>query len=188
MNYLITESQSNIVRRELKRSIEEIGFWKTKKRFRLTMDQMDNLLSGEYFPELDCENIYDIIWSLFINGLVDRSYGTKNYKIVLSSDSMSGSIQFECTDLDRGDTIYGYATPYWEGECKIPLEVNWYSYQTDDEDSWEDNEIDSSDFFESVNLDIKFSSFSEIKDWFNTEYMKILLEYCHDAFDYVRYL
>ena len=62
MNYLITESQSNIVRRELKRSIEEIGFWKTKKRFRLTMDQMDNLLSGEYFPELDCENIYDIIW------------------------------------------------------------------------------------------------------------------------------
>ena len=53
---------------------------------------------------------------------------------------------------------------------------------------WKDNEIDSSDFFESVNLGIKFSSFSEIKDWFNTEYMKILLEYCHDAFDYVRYL
>ena len=60
MNYLITESQSNIVRRELKRSIEEIGFRKTKKRFRLTMDQMDNLLSGEYFPELDCGDLNNL--------------------------------------------------------------------------------------------------------------------------------
>ena len=104
MNYLITESQSNIVRRELKRSIEEIGFWKTKKRFRLTMDQMDNLLSGEYFPELDCENIYDIIWSLFINGLVDRSYGTKNYKIVLNyfNYAYKGSFINDVTQVEGG--------------------------------------------------------------------------------------
>ena len=128
MNYLITESQSSIVRRELKRSIEEIGFWRTKKKFRLNMDQMDNLLSGEYFPELSCGSLADIISELFKNGLVDRSYETKNYKIVLSSDSMSGSIEFVCTDLDRGDTIYGYATPYWDNECKLPLDLSYYSY------------------------------------------------------------
>jgi len=188
MNYIITESQSKILQRELKRSIEEIGFWKTKKRFKLTMGQMDNLLSGGHFPELDCENKYDVIWSLFTNRLVDSSYETENYKIVLAPDSMSGTIEFKCIDLKRGDKIYGYATPYWEGECKLPLEVTWYSYRTDGEDSWEEDEIDSSDFLESENLDIKFNSFSEIKDWFNTEYMEILSEYCYSAFNYVRYL
>jgi len=98
MNYLITESQSSIVRRELKRSIEEIGFYRTKKKFRLNIDMMDRLLSGEYFPELDCGDLNDIIWELFKDGLVDYEYNTYLYNIIFYSDDMVGSIYFICTD------------------------------------------------------------------------------------------
>ena len=188
MKYLITESQSSIVRRELKRSIEEIGFYRTKKKFRLNIDMMDRLLSGEYFPELDCGNLNDIIWELFTNNLVVREHTNDPYHLELHSDSMVGSIYFVCKDTKRNHKIVGYATPYWDGDCKIPLEVNYYTYKDDETGLIEELEVDPGDFYESIPIKVKFNSFSEIKDWFNTEYIKIVSEYCESAFDYVRYL
>lgn len=188
MNYLITESQSSVVRRELKRSIEEIGFYRTKKKFRLNMDMMDRLLSGEYFPELDCGDLNDIIWELFKNGLVDYEYNTYLYNIRFYSDDMVGSIYFVCTDRNRDDKITGYATPYWDGVCKLPLEVNFYNYKDSETGYDEELEVDPGGFYEEEPLEMKFNSFSEIKDWFNNKYMKMVSEYCESAFDYVRYL
>jgi len=188
MKYLITESQNNTLRSGLKKSVENIGFWKTKKKFRLSMDQMNDLLSGEYFPELDCGDLNDIIWELFTNGSLSSKYTKFRYYIQFMSDRMAGTICFQCVDKERNDSITGYATPYWDGECILPLEVNFYNYKDSETGYDEEIEVDPGDFYESIPLDIEFNSFSEIKDWFESEYMEMVSEYCESAFDYVRYL
>jgi hypothetical protein len=185
MNYLITESQSKILQRELKRSIEEIGVWKTRKRFKLNHEQLFHLL-GDDLPDLSCEDYYDIIYDIFIGGKVKKRYNIGRYRLSLYLDNMVGAINFRCVDVLNGDEITGYATPYWDGECQLPLELSWYTYQDEDGNPQETELV--GEFSEYEVLDNKFNEVSEIIDWFNTEYMKILSEYCDNAFDHVRYL
>lgn len=184
MNYLITESQSKILQRELKRSIEEVGVWKTRKRFKLNHEQLFHLL-GDDLPDLSCEDYYDIIYDIFIGGKVKKRYNIGRYRLSLYLDNMVGAIDFKCVDTLKGDEITGYATPYWDGECQLPLELSWYKYQDEDGNS-EETELNG-EFFESDVLDIKFNEVSEIIDWFETDYIDRLITYCRDAFEFARF-
>lgn len=184
MNYIITESQRSVLRDQIKNSIEEIGIWKTRKRFKLSDEQLFHLL-GDDLPDLSCSDYYDIIYSIFSGDKVKKKYNVGRYVLSLYMDQMTGSIDFTCVDTLKDDKITGYATPYWDGECQLPLELSWYMYEDDDGDL-EEVELNG-EFFESDHLDMKFNSVSEIINWFETDYIERLITYCRDAFEFARF-
>lgn len=174
MKIIITESQHRILMESdktsriveklwlLGHSIEEISdatsipFW-----------QVVTILK-DYDMEIDCKMVEDIIRKLFNKTSVfTKEVITDEFKFYLSYGSFVGSIEYEYIDKDC--VMNGYATPYWNGECSLPIEnFNYFD---------KENEIDhDDDTFRRVKIPERFNSMYELIKWFNDEYIKYLIQ------------
>jgi len=116
----------------------------------------------DYDDDIDCEMAYKLIDLLFRHtNLLKTEYES----IEISYERFGRTVEFGYRTKEY--IYHGFATPYWNGECDLPIEVsNYYDIKRDqDEDSdW------------STNADIpdRFYNISELIDWFNNDYFRIL--------------
>jgi hypothetical protein len=185
MKYFITESQNDIIREKIKKSVEEIGFLPTINKFKLSFKQINYLLSDEYFPEISCDDLYEFIVLLFRTKKVKTEYQVDKYVINLDYDDRVGSLHFQVYDETNDDIMYGHGTPYYEGLCSLPLEISYYTSYDNDEKRYIDYDLEQ-DYFETVKLPTEFSSFYEIISWFENGYISLLVEYIDSTYTLVR--
>lgn len=185
MNFLITESQKSSIRGRISKSINHKGIWQTIEDFKLNLKTLDVIFKDK-MPELDCSDLNDLIGHLIYKKIVKTENLRKgDYSLYFQMDDLAGSLYFKITNLEHEDSLDGYGTPFWDGECKLPIDLEYYSF-IDENDDIEDHNI-TDQYFKSISLrDKKFSKFSEIKEWFENDYIKILIDFCEPIFEELR--
>lgn len=121
----------------------------------------------DYDMEIDCEMAYDLIRDLFQKtSFFTKEVITDKFGFYLIYSSFEGAIEYEYKDDDC--IMLGYATPYWNQECSLPIENVRYTDKKDDEEY---------DFEPSktIKLPERFDNVDELIKWFNDNYIKYLI-------------
>lgn len=178
MKYLITESQQSNLSKLIIKSFEKYGFYGTIKRFNFTIPIIIEILGDLKLPKFKCEDLYDICSYLMYNGIVERKYVIGQYHIKLDRDELAGGLYFKFTDEKEKYSLDGYATPYWDDRCHLPIEIEYYS-------EWEDGDRDVSDidltgegYFKAAKVPLRFEKFQDIIDWLENGYIRSIIDFC----------
>jgi len=120
---------------------------------------------------ISCDLAYRLIQILYKTSLINKEFNFNNgqMELVFKWDGFGGMIIFEYDDKDY--KLTGMATPYWDGNCSIPVDGSYF----------EDKE--SGDYYEEyddsgIRTDYapsKFNSIQELIDFLNNEYPKLLI-------------
>jgi len=178
MKFIITESQYSKTKQMVLDSFKKFGYIKTIQRYKLSPQALDRLFPDGISEISDgndrCTAIDDFIFSFFRSGFIGRSLLFEHrgdmYKFYFSHDRHTAALIVDITDVEKKDTITVYASPFYEGDCFVPVDVVHYQGE---EGSYEPSEI--LQYQKDVNPD-NIKSFSNIIDWFNNEYPAIVLE------------
>jgi len=137
----------------------------------LSLEQIIFLLKDKKM-HINCDFAEKLVKILFnYTDLVNKkhSFDDGTVDLVLNWDTFIGCITFEYYNPDY--MLSGFATPYWNGECRTPVEGGYF----------EDRE--SGDHYDDyVNQGLttsytpkSFESISELIDFLNNEYPKLLI-------------
>jgi ribosomal protein S8 len=178
MKFIITESQYSKTKQMVLDSFKKFGYIKTIQRYKLSPPALDRLFPDGISEISDgngrCTAIDDFIFSFFRIGFIGKSllfeYGDNMYKFYFTHDRHTAALIADITDIEKKDTITVYASPFYEGDCFVPVDVVHYEGE---EGGYEPSEIIQ--YQKDVNPD-DIKSFSDIIDWFNNEYPAIVLE------------
>ena len=181
MKYLITESQGSRLKNQLTQSFGEIGFFETINRYKLSIPQLDKIYKNSRLPEFSCDDLNEICSGLIWGSDVKKEYITKKYHIWLDMDDFVSSVFFQVTDKKTTNSLNGYATPYWDGNCYLPIDIEYYNFTDDDGDSG-DEEL-TGDYYERYKLPTEFESFQAIIDWMENDYIKYIIDFCRKTFE-----
>jgi hypothetical protein len=180
MKYLITEKQGSRLKKQLSQSFDEIGFVSTINRYKLTIPQLDKIYENSRLPEFSCLDLNEICSVLIYDGDVKKQYKTEEYHIWLDKDDFLGAVYFKVTDKKTTNSLDGYATPYWDGNCYLPIDIEYYNW-TDDNGDPSDEEL-TGDYYERYKLPTEFESFQAIVDWMENDYIKYIIDFCERTF------
>ena len=87
-------------------------------------------------------------------------------------------MEYDIKDPENNDAIVVLATPYYEGDCFIPVDVTDYFVEATDENERDSYyEIWTDDTFMSLSPPENFSSFSEFLNWFKTDVLEQMFEF-----------
>ena len=172
MKLLITENQKDKLKTKILDSFEKNGVYKTLDTYSLTPKTLDYIFKND-FPEFDCYDLGSLYTYFYIKKYFDNnfSYGF-NGKIylVLSSKRFDGVMEYDIKDPENNDGITILATPYYEGDCFIPIDATDYFIEDDYYEIWgEDN-------FATISPPENFSSFVEFFNWFKTDAIEQMFE------------
>jgi len=181
MKYLITEKQGFRLKSQLSQSFNEIGFINTIVRYRLSIPQLDKIYRNSKLPEFSCDDLNEICSKLIYESDVKKRYITGEYYISLDMDDFVSSVYFQVTDKKTTNSLSGYATPYWDGDCYLPIEIEYYNF-TDDYGNPDDEEL-TGEYYKQIKLPTEFESFQEIVDWMENDYMQYLINFCKQTFE-----
>ena len=181
MKYLITESQGSRLQKQLTQSFDEIGFAETIGRYKLSIPQLDKIYKNSRLPEFSCDDLNEICSGFIWGSDVKKEYITKKYHISLDMDDFVSSVFFQVTDKKTTNSLDGYATPYWDGNCYLPIDIEYYNFTDDDGDS-NDEEV-TDDYYERYKLPTEFESFQAIINWMENDYIKGIIDFCEIIFE-----
>lgn len=172
MKLLITENQKDKLKTKILDSFEKNGVYKTLDAYSLTPKTLDYIFKND-FPEFDCYDLSALFQYLYFKNFYDKSFSYGfNGKIylVLSSKRFDGVMEYDIKDPENNDGITILATPYYEGECFIPVDATDYFIEDDYYEIWfEDN-------FATISPPENFSSFVEFFNWFKTDAIEQMFE------------
>ena len=172
MKYFITENQQNKLKTKLLNSFEDIGVFKTLIRYSLSPRGLDVIFDGE-FPDFNCEELNALFQYLYFKNFYDKNFSYefegKTYT-VLSSKRVDGVMEYDIKDPENNDGIVVLATPYYEGDCFVPVDVTDYFVGNDYYEVWSDKS------FFPVSPPEKFSSFVEFYSWFKEDELYEIFE------------
>tara|TARA_R110000868_G_scaffold118215_3_gene313646 strand:+ start:3163 stop:3738 length:576 start_codon:yes stop_codon:yes gene_type:complete len=172
MKLLITENQQNKLKTKILNSFEKNGVYKTLDSYSLTPKTLDYIFKNN-FPEFDCYDLSALFQYLYFKNFYDKSFSYgfngKTY-MVLSNKRFDGVMEYDIKDPENNDGIIILATPYYEGECFIPVDVTDYFVGDDYYEIWGD------DNFDTISPPENFSSFVEFFNWFKNDGMEQMFE------------
>lgn len=182
MKLLITENQKDKLKTKILDSFEKNGVYKTLDTYSLTPKTLDYIFKND-FPEFDCYDLGSLYTYFYIKKYFDNnfSYGFngKTY-LVLSSKRFDGVMEYDIKDPENNDGIVVLATPYYEGDCFIPIDATDYFIEDDYYEIWgEDN-------FATISPPENFSSFVEFFNWFKTDAIEQMFEVVIPRLEMVR--
>lgn len=181
MNYLITESQNSRLKKQLTQSFNEIGFAKTIDRYKLSVPQLDKIYKNSRLPEFSCDDLNEICSVLIYDTVIRKKFISEKYHIWLDMDDFLGAVYFKATDKKTTNSLYGFATPYWDGNCYLPIDIEYYNFTDGDGDSG-DEEL-TGQYFKEYKLPTEFESFRAIIDWMENDYIKGIIDFCEIVFE-----
>ena len=172
MKLLITENQKDKLKTKILDSFEKNGVYKTLDTYSLTPKTLDYIFKND-FPEFDCYDLGSLYTYFYIKKYFDHNFSYDfNGKIylVLSSKRFDGVMEYDIKDPENNDGIVVLATPYYEGDCFIPIDATDYFIEDDYYEIWgEDN-------FATISPPENFSSFVEFFNWFKTDAIEQMFE------------
>jgi len=186
----INESSINRTKQMILDSFDEIDYIKTIKKFNLTPKALDKIFPQgiSELRDIDdkCSIIEDLIKSFFRSGYLKGKslfeYNGKSYEFLFGNDVHTGALMVDIFDLDYKDTITVYATPFYEGYCGLPISVDVY---IQDEVLGGTEPEEYIDYYIDLN-EKNFKTFSDITNWFNNDYPKIILKKINPLWDKFR--
>ena len=172
MKLLITENQKDKLKTKILDSFEKNGVYKTLDTYSLTPKTLDYIFKND-FPEFDCYDLGSLYTYFYIKKYFDNNFSYefngKTY-LVLSSKRFDGVMEYDIKDPENNDGIVVLATPYYEGDCFIPIDATDYFIEDDYYEIWgEDN-------FATISPPENFSSFVEFFNWFKTDAIEQMFE------------
>ena len=182
MKLLITENQKDKLKTKILDSFEKNGVYKTLDTYSLTPKTLDYIFKND-FPEFDCYDLGSLYTYFYIKKYFDNNFSYefngKTY-LVLSSKRFDGVMEYDIKDPENNDGIVILATPYYEGECFIPIDATDYFIEDDYYEIWgEDN-------FATISPPENFSSFVEFFNWFKTDAIEEMFEVVIPRLEMVR--
>jgi len=174
MKYLITENQSNRLNERilsLYRDGKSIDFiskitgYKKKRIYSVVIDEPIN-------ENIECGDLTEMVYELYSNKLLKTNFVKDDLILnVIGFDQMSGALSFVIDDTKHKDFVSGLATPYWDGECELPIDYDFYAIKK--ESKYDEFDI-SGELFTSVPL-VKPDTIRDLINWFNHKYPEIIL-------------
>lgn len=183
MKIILNENQLGGLKKTLKNSIDNVGVYQTLKRYNINLSML-SVIFNEDTPDISCNDIYSIIRDQ-IKILTSEPKIFNNHKFEFDFDSMVGSLMFTCKKLDSesNESLSGWATPYWNGECYIPIDFEFYTWSYDGQEIRDEN---INDFNNMEDAPTEFNTIKDIKIWLENDYLKILSEECDKVFEELR--
>ena len=136
---------------KIKNLIDAIGIHDAKKILGMKTTDIVNFTKMSINSEL----AYDIFYELFSENKLPKIY----HEFELYFNIMEGILQWECTNKDifsnkkYVENMLIYATPFWDGENKIPIVMSYYEVLDEKTDK---TIIVFEDDFESIKIDNTF--------------------------------
>ena len=179
MKYLITESQQSNLSKLIIKSFEKYGFNETIKRFNFTIPIMIEILGDAELPKFSCENLNEICSYLMYDGIVERKYVIGQYHIKLDRDNLVGGVYFKFTDEKEKYSFDGYATPYWDNSCHLPIEIEYYSEWEDGGREVADIDLTGEGYYNrEAKVPLRFEKFQDIINWMENDYIRSIIDFC----------
>ena len=120
---------------------------------------------------ISCDLAYRLIQILYKTSLINKEFNFNNgqMELVFKWDGFGGMIMFEYDD--KYYKLTGMATPYWDGNCSIPVDGSYFEDKKSGDyyEEYDDSGI-RTDYVPS-----KFNSIQELIDFLNNEYPKLLI-------------
>jgi len=122
---------------------------------------------------IDCGLAYKLVGLLFRTDLVNKKHSFEDMRadIELNWDGFGGYVIFEYDD--SGYKLVGYATPYWNGDCITPVDGSYFE-DKDYGDNYDDYAYNQG--LTTSYTPKSFESISELIDFLNNEYPKLLID------------
>jgi len=118
---------------------------------------------------IDCEMASDLIWYLsHYTDILKEDFSTNEYKLeILLNNEGSSDFVFIQGEYE----LTGYATPYYDGECELPIDGNsiYDKILNMSYDEYLDETIVIS------NIPKSFNTISELVNWYNKKYPKLVM-------------
>lgn len=177
MNYIISESQNNRLSKIFIKSLKNKDMYLTLDLFKIPPQFLDKVLGEEVLYFLDCEDYYFLYFYYFkTTDLIKKSYEDEFYKIQVEISSHDMTTDFSITEKSTNNRMTGYATPYYDGECNLPIDIEYFEPNSD-----QSNEL-SLFLTKEKTLPKKFDSFSSMFEFFSVYYFKFLINACRPLF------
>lgn len=189
MKYIITESN---LKNLLSKSFLEYGFVETMERMRLTLPRIFKIYGDHKLPKLSCVDLYEICDSVVNSGSesmewwggsekvmrLEHKWG--DYVVKIYPGGYGEVVYFKVTKISTGDDLDGAATPYWDGDCFLPVDVDLYIKK---------GVITGRPLDEYVRFELKqdFETFKDIITWLNVTYISNILHMCRPIFERMEY-
>lgn len=184
MKYIITESQLSKTKKLVLSKISNWGLLKTIKRFGLTIDTFDKIFEDK-MPELTCSDLDDLLKLYVKSGAIKgnkiKEINGVKYSLKNDWDSLNGTNYFKVVNFETREALEGYGTPYWDGNCFLPIDYEVFTYP--DKDSYGRYDFHS---FETYDLKTEFNSLSEFISYADNEIPDLILNDSIKTFPKIR--
>ena len=178
MKYIITENQINMVNKSKKLGSIVLRLYQEGNNIykinEITGLPMDTIILSikDYDMEIDCEMGYNWISILFGNtDLLTKKVSLDGVQMGLNYINVNGILEY--TYEDKYGILTGFATPFWNGDCELPINnVNYYYKAKNGEDYGRDYGYDDEVVIKTPS---RFNNLSELIEWFNNDYIELLL-------------
>ena len=126
----------------------------------------------DYDMSIDCKMSSDWIPILFGNtDLLTKKVSLGGIQMEINYINVNGIMEYKYED--KYGILEGFATPYWNGECELPINnVNYYYKAKNEEDYGRNYGYDDE---VAIKTPSRFNNLSELIEWFNNDYIKTLL-------------
>ena len=177
MKYLITENQSNRLNERILslyrdgKSIDFISKITGYKKKRIYSVVIDEPIS----ENIECRDLEEIVRELYNNKLLKTNFVKDEFILNVSGfDQMSGALSFVIDDTKHKDFVFGFATPYWDGDCALPIDYGLYAVKKGSK--YDEFDI-SGELYEGYDIG-KPNTIRDLVNWFNNKYPEIILNKC----------
>ncbi len=162
------EKHSNLI---YKMWDDGMDFYEISDLTGLSIEQIIFLLKDKEI-HIDCGLAYNLVGLLYRTNLVNKKYSFENISanIEFSWDGFGGYTTFVYHDPSY--KLVGFSTPYWNSDCETPVDGSYFEDKESDEyyDSYDNQGLTTSYTPQS------FESISELVDFLNNDYPKLLIE------------
>lgn len=178
MKYILKENQYKRIQNKILQSVEENGFVKTINTFNLSYEGFNKIFPNFDLSIFTCRELGRIVQFFYKKNWVRDKYDIdvkKNDIIFIDLDSFMGTVYFE-REFDDGSAISGYATPFYEGDCMLPIDSDTYFLKKDNMS--DENTLDIiGKYGEQVDLSKKFKTLADLKNWLEFDYINELIKF-----------
>jgi hypothetical protein len=176
MKYIINENQLGLINESEKIKSIVIRLYEKWKDFdkivELTGLSMETIITSlkDYDMVIDCGWAEELVVNIFKDTLLLKDEVSLNFqgldvKLKLYHLRITNALEYRYEN--KYGVLSGYSTPYWVGDCILPIS-NYAYYDMNDLEHYEKVDID-------IKIPPRFNNMSELIDWFNNDYIKTLL-------------
>jgi hypothetical protein len=185
MRYIITESN---LKNLLYKSFSEHGFVETMERMRLTLPQILKIYGDHKLPGLSCVDKFEICdsiinsesesvgWWAGSDKIMRLRFEREGYIVSLYPGGYGEVTYFRVEKLSTGDFLDGESTPFWDGNCYLPVNVERYIKKGVGNGR-------PTYVFKRFDLEKDFKTLNDVIIWLKSEYISIILRVCRLVFE-----